>query len=231
MILTCSSCATRFLVDAAAIGPVGRQVRCARCQHGWFQEPATDLPRTVTAVPDMTGLAASTADSNPMPSARPAPLRRGANLPALPDRSRRTRDRLAWAGLGLFLLLVLGGGYSFREQIIAAWPQASNLYAALGYGAPIGKLQLSNVSFSQALHEGRPALTVTGVIVNDSATEITAPLILVKLRNAGGRDIFEWTYQLPEPVLAAGAKMPFETSLADPPAEARNLEVTFKNAE
>ena len=83
----------------------------------------------------------------------------------------------------------------------------------------------------QGIQQGRPALSVKGVIVNDGDKAMTAPLVLVKLRNAGGRDIFEWIYQLPEPVLAAGAKMAFETSLADPPAEARNLEVTFKNAE
>ncbi len=231
MILTCSSCATRFLVDAAAIGPVGRQVRCARCQHGWFQEPATDLPRTVPFSADMAqGLPQETPVSA-APAGRPIPLRRGANLPALPVASNRTRDRLAWAGLVLFVLLLLGGGYSFREQIITAWPQASNLYAALGLGAPAGNLRLTDVSFSQGIQQGRPALSVKGVIVNDGDKAMTAPLVLVKLRNAGGRDIFEWIYQLPEPVLAAGAKMAFETSLADPPAEARNLEVTFKNAE
>ncbi len=230
MILTCSSCATRFLVDAVAIGPSGRHVRCARCQHGWFQEPAVDLPRSVPSDAGTTGT--SQQDTRAlagmaMPASRPTPLRRGANLPALPRKSSRMVEMLSWGALALFTFCLLAGGYMFRDQIIHAWPQAAKLYVALGVDLPASQLRLTDVSFAQSMQEGRPALTVKGMISNDGVAEMTAPLVLVKLRNAGGRDIFQWTYQLPEPVLSAGAKVKFETSLVDPPVEARNLEVTF----
>ncbi len=233
MILTCSSCATRFLVDAGAIGPVGRHVRCARCQHGWFQEPADDLPRSVPPAQEAAGISdmdAASDDAVALPGRKPSPLRRGANLPALPSGARRMRDALSWAALGLFVIGLLAGGYILREQIITAWPQSSKLYTAMGAGAPASRLRFADVSFSQGTQQGRPALTVKGLIFNDGPGEMTVPPVLIKLRNAGGRDIFQWTYELPEPLLAAGAKMAFETSLADPPAEARNLEVTFGNA-
>lgn len=231
MILTCSSCATRFLVDAAAIGPAGRHVRCARCQHGWFQEPAADLPRSVPPAAAAENNSAQNAEPRPAsaaaPAGRPAPLRRGANLPALPRKQNQMAGILSWAALVLFIAGLLGGGYMFRDQIVIAWPQAANLYAALGIETQISSLRLAEVSFSRDMQNGRSELTVRGVIINDGASEMQAPLMLIKLRNAAGRDIFQWTYQLPQPILAPGAKAPFETSLSDPPADARNLEVTF----
>ncbi|MCH7542502.1 MAG: zinc-ribbon domain-containing protein [Proteobacteria bacterium] len=46
MILSCSACSTRFLVDPALLSPEGRMVRCAKCGHRWKQTPSDDWPRT-----------------------------------------------------------------------------------------------------------------------------------------------------------------------------------------
>jgi predicted Zn finger-like uncharacterized protein len=36
MLITCTNCATSYQVAASSLGPSGRSVRCARCQHVWF---------------------------------------------------------------------------------------------------------------------------------------------------------------------------------------------------
>jgi len=38
MLLTCSSCNSKYLVNSADFKPDGRTVKCARCSHEWFQE-------------------------------------------------------------------------------------------------------------------------------------------------------------------------------------------------
>jgi predicted Zn finger-like uncharacterized protein len=39
MLITCPSCASRYELDAAKLGPAGRKVRCANCQNLWHVEP------------------------------------------------------------------------------------------------------------------------------------------------------------------------------------------------
>ena len=39
MLLTCSSCKSRYLVNSADLKPNGRTVRCASCGNEWFQDP------------------------------------------------------------------------------------------------------------------------------------------------------------------------------------------------
>ncbi|HPD82798.1 MAG: zinc-ribbon domain-containing protein [Alphaproteobacteria bacterium] len=38
MILDCPHCSARYLITSAAIGAAGREVRCVKCHHEWFQE-------------------------------------------------------------------------------------------------------------------------------------------------------------------------------------------------
>lgn len=69
MILVCPNCATRYIVPDSAVGPNGRQVRCASCKHSWFQEGATLAPREEALVT----AGAPEAAAPPPPPAPPPP--------------------------------------------------------------------------------------------------------------------------------------------------------------
>lgn len=80
MILTCPSCATRYVVDPKAIGASGRTVRCARCHKSWHQDVPDDLPPPrLTRPPEFF--------SEPEPEAPP---------PVMPSLSSSYEDRPAF---------------------------------------------------------------------------------------------------------------------------------------
>jgi predicted Zn finger-like uncharacterized protein len=65
MILSCPSCAKRFMLDGRLLG-AGRKVKCGQCSHIWFAEPSM-------------ALAPPPPSSRPAPAAqRPAPAQRPA---------------------------------------------------------------------------------------------------------------------------------------------------------
>jgi predicted Zn finger-like uncharacterized protein len=96
MVVTCSNCRARYAVDPLAIGPGGRTVQCARCDHRWFEKVEGPAP-----APDVV--------------IRPATP--GAGLPAV----IAPRPQFGWRRLvavAMVILALLGAAlFAFRHEI------------------------------------------------------------------------------------------------------------------
>ncbi len=50
MLIQCSSCNSKYLVNSADLKPNGRMVECANCTHQWYQDLNIDADLEITSI-------------------------------------------------------------------------------------------------------------------------------------------------------------------------------------
>lgn len=236
MILSCPACKTRYLVPDTAIGPTGRQVRCASCKHSWFEEPPPFEPRPA----DVALLAAPAGETPPPPPIPPAPEPArvyGDDQPAAPDhgpdpfaheppfRPRRNRARiLTWAAI-CFAVVAVGATLALLAM------GSGGLASRLGLGASEGPLviEVTRKPDRDRMPNGNERLIVSGRIVNPTDQPQPVPDIRAELRDAQGRTVYGWMVSRPVQVLPAGASANFDTAAVDFPRASQALNLSFAN--
>jgi predicted Zn finger-like uncharacterized protein len=219
MIVACSNCSKRYLVDPRALGAPGRRVRCANCRHTWFQPAPEDgqSPIELPPLPETTPPIVRTSD----------PQRR-VQLPAVADGGARKR----WITRGviaLVVLLVLFGLVRGRNDVMSVLPFTARLYSmvALGPVVPGAGLELRQITPSRAVDGGVPTLTISGQIANISSTPHVVPQLRVALRDANDHELQSWMVAVTDQPLPPGAVVPFHSTIQNPPDGATGVIVSF----
>jgi predicted Zn finger-like uncharacterized protein len=201
MILTCPACATRYLVDPNAIGPTGRQVRCARCSHSWSQPPADEPPAKRDTLP---------VTPPPAPTDRPRPIPAGSNLPAI--RQERRSNWAGWTALGIAVaglaIAVVGG----RERIVTLWPPAKPFYQMVGlWQEP--NIVVAEVKNSVGTAEGGgKTVQIEISVVNRGNAAGPVPTLVVALRDDKDRSVATWMIPPDDTLLKPGEARLIRTS-------------------
>jgi len=214
MIVSCPSCATRYLIDPTALGGEGRTVRCAKCSHTWHEQPPADMPKRVDILP---------------PDNEPRPMPFGSNLPAIVEKRRRA-NRLGWLAVAAAVVIIVVGGILARGPIVEAWPPAGKLYAAIGLDADVpdtADLKFQNVVQDKVVEGGVPILVVSGRIYNLADDSRAVPPVRVGLLDAANIELHHWTFAAERSELPSKNYTKFETRLTSPPIGAVSLRIGF----
>jgi predicted Zn finger-like uncharacterized protein len=115
----------------------------------------------------------------------------------------------------------------WRTSVVRAMPQTAPLFAAIGLSVNLRGVAIANVTTVRETSDNVPVLVVQGTIANISRITHEVPRLRLALRNAAGAEVYTWTALPNRPMLGPGEVEEFQTRLASPPVEGRDLVVRF----
>lgn len=138
----------------------------------------------------------------------------------------RVRRILRLTGL-CTLALLIGTGFSFRTDIVRAFPDLAGTYDALGLGVNVVGLEFRDVKTLLALRRGADVMQVDARIYSVAPGATDVPPVVVTLLNEENLPLYEWSVAPSVPVLQSGEVVDFTTQVTAPPPGASRVRLTF----
>ena len=206
MILTCPACEASYYAEDKTIGPMGRKVKCASCNHDWF-------------VP-----------GSAMNADKPIGQAHQQYMETVTLRARR-RNRItalsAWGTVATVFTLALAAAFMFRNEVAAAWPQSASAYTLLRLDVNRFGVEFENVQHRRDLVGITPVLSISADVRNVTGRERQAPFVRIGLNDDAGREIAHMITEVRPDFIARGEAGRFEAFLKDPPDESYSLDIRF----
>lgn len=253
MLITCPSCASRYELDAAKLGPTGRKVRCASCQNLWHVEPPLEdfpvfpempsseettalldeeLRRAAEIDGEISALAAErtvekTEPPEPAPARRRRKSREGKPRPSLMARLRGFASPAALALAGVAVLALAAWK---RDLAVRAAPQLAVVFETLGLPVNVRGLTLTGVESGLVQELQGRFLVVEGDVTNITRSDAKVPLLEITVKDATDQVLYTWTTEPPREKLEPSELVHFRARLATPPENGQSVQVRFTSA-
>ena len=247
MLIVCPSCASRYELDGAKLGPDGRKVRCASCQTLWHVAPEPELPEVPSAeetqallneeLEQAAAIAAqvsaqmaegldAAAESEPRRRSGPRPVRKTRQK----GRKQPPRAVVVAASLSVFGLVLLGGLVWQRTLAARIAPQLADVFEMLGYPINVRGLTLGAVESGLVEDATGRFLVVEGDVTNITSSQTRVPPIEVAVKDAAGQTLYSWKTDPPRQELEPAELIRFRARLAAPPAAGQTVLVRFASS-
>ena len=192
-------------------------------------------PPAEAAAPGFAALDPPPSVAEPVANDRDEPSLTGLRAPSssdeLPERSqfaheppfrprRNPAKIMTYAAIAFAAFIAVAGGALWYS----GWLEGS--FAVSGKESKL-KIELhDNLTLGRAA-DGSPYFIASGSIVNPTAEKLTVPSMLVTLKDASGRSIFNWEMKPPVATLAPGATVDFSQLKRDVPLASADINVNW----
>jgi hypothetical protein len=116
---------------------------------------------------------------------------------------------------------------AFRQGVAEVWPRSASAFAALGFDVNVYGLEFYDLAVERAFDGPTPILLVSGEVRNIGREEKVVPPVRISLRDTRSNEIFELVNAVTDEPIPAGAAVPFQIRVENPPSDAVDLEATF----
>jgi predicted Zn finger-like uncharacterized protein len=151
---------------------------------------------------------------------------------------------IGWVSLVVFLLGFVTVFGFFKDQLVGAWPPASQLYSLIGVEVQIHTEEPQDTIPEAVLNpedyitmvikarfeagaDGSNVLIVSGDIISLADFDIILPRAKGTLKDENETIIHEWFFDIPQGIIVGGTVIPFETKVLSAPADTRNIKTDF----
>lgn len=234
MILICPSCKTRYFTSEAALGPFGRNVRCAACDHSWYAKPPETLNSSAPSK-DESGLTRAQVERLRQKAVENASTRSGPHAELREKQAkRRSRNRVlaasaAWVVSGVAFAGVASGAVNYRQDVVEFWPKTASVYAMMGMEVNRFGLEFGELEARRSFDGTTPVLTITGSAKNVSERHRPAPIVRIGLRNEHGEVVHMERVNLLDNVVGPGERTTFTAHIVSPPMDSFDLQANFES--
>jgi predicted Zn finger-like uncharacterized protein len=139
---------------------------------------------------------------------------------------------IGWIVFVVFAVAIVALLWAGRARIVEALPSSGRLYALVGLevGVPGEGFALQNVRSIRRVVDGKPVLSIVGIIANTSNEGRDIPPLRGSLMDEDGQLLHSWTFEADDEHLDAGERTTFSTDTNNPPPEAVDFAVAFTAA-
>jgi predicted Zn finger-like uncharacterized protein len=144
----------------------------------------------------------------------------------------RPRGSLALAAAwGIYFTVAAGliaSALLMRDSVVQAMPGAAALYARIGMAPPANALGFDGVTYAWVTRDGRSALEVKGVVVNQTGANVVVPPLRISVRDNQDMEIAKTTAPVVKDRLGPHGKSNFTLEFLSAPQSVSEIELQLQ---